>query len=250
MSEPAPALPVQVTDLVKRYRAGWLRRPHTALRGVSFEVGAGEVVGLIGPNGGGKTTTFGCVLGLLRPTSGTVRLFGEPPGRPHARRHLGFLPESSPFPGTLTARQGLHFYGGLAGLARAERRRRAGELLERVGLHHAADRRLGVFSKGMLRRFGLAQALVGAPRLLLLDEPASGLDPPGARDLGEVIAAERASGTSVLVASHDLTALEPLCDRYLLLSGGRVALSISRHELHTQGRSLSEVFFDALAGTT
>ncbi|GIW71944.1 MAG: hypothetical protein KatS3mg102_1486 [Planctomycetota bacterium] len=234
MDEGAAA--IEVEGLHKHFRSGLLRRRvHRALAGVSFRVERGQVVGLIGPNGGGKTTTFGCLLGLLRPSAGRVRLFGECPRRPATRRCLGYLPETSPFPGVLTARQGLEFYGALAGLPRRERRRRAAALLARLGLAAAADRRLAVFSKGMLRRFGLAQALIAAPPLLLLDEPASGLDPLGARELAAVIAEERARGTTVLLASHELAALESLCDAIVLLHQGRVLLEGALPQLLASG---------------
>ncbi len=240
-------IPIAVDRLVKHYRGRWWRR-HTALAGISFRLERAQVLGLIGPNGGGKTTTFGCLLGLLRPSAGMVRVFGRAPTDPEARRRLGFVPESSPFPAPLSGRQGLAFYGRLAGLERRARRRRAEMLLERVGLREAANRRLGTYSKGMLRRFALAQALIAEPELLLLDEPASGLDPLGARDLGAVIEHERARGASVLIASHDLHALERMCDRFVLLYRGRVLLSGSREALLGGGRSLERLFFEAIAG--
>jgi len=218
------ATPIAVRDLVKEYRpllGGLLGgRRHTAVRGVSFEVPRGAITAIVGPNGGGKTTTIKCLLGLLRPSAGEVRLFGRPPWDPAARARLGYCPEESPFPGFLALGPALRFFAELAGVPRAERARRADALLERVGLGDARARRISELSKGMLRRFGIAQALVGAPDLLILDEPTSGLDPFGVRDVRALLDEERARGTAVLLSSHLLADIEKVADRLLLLHRG------------------------------
>jgi ABC-2 type transport system ATP-binding protein len=215
---------IRVSGLVKDYCSLFGLRRHRALDGISFAVERGEVVGLVGPNGGGKSTTMKCLLGFLRPTRGEIAVLGHPPGHLAARRDTGYLPEESPFPGVLTGASGLDFYGALAGLARRDRRERAAWLLERVGLAGAARQRLATYSKGMLRRFGLAQAVLAEPALLILDEPTSGLDPLGARELRGLIAEERARGASVLLSSHHLSELEHICDRVVLLHRGAIAL--------------------------
>lgn len=224
-------LTVSVTGLEKTYRRWFGLRQHAAVRGVDLSLRPGEVLGLVGPNGGGKSTTIRCILGLLRVSGGRIRVFGGPPGAAAARRRTGYLPEESPFPGVLSGREGLDFYGRLAGLGRRARRLEVERLLERTGLTDAARRRLGTYSKGMLRRFGLAQAMLGRPALLVLDEPTSGLDPIGVRDLQAIVREEQGRGASVLLSSHQLTDLEPICDAVTVLSAGRVLASGPLDEL-------------------
>jgi len=218
VSEPA----ISVSALVKEYRRFLGLRRFRAVDSVSFAVPRGSVTALLGPNGSGKTTTLKCILGLLRPTAGEVRLLGRPPRDPEARARLGYLPEESPFPSFMKLEPALAFYAELGRVPRRERRPRAAALLEQVGLGTARDRRIGELSKGMLRRFGLAQALIARPDVLVLDEPTSGLDPFGLRDFREILEAERARGTAVLVSSHLLADVERTCDRVVLLSAGRV----------------------------
>ncbi|MHC4832140.1 MAG: ABC transporter ATP-binding protein [Planctomycetota bacterium] len=202
---------IWVRGLEKTYRTllGWRRV--RALRGLDLTVPQGAIYGLIGPNGHGKSTTIKCLLGFLRTGAGEARVLGEAPGHPRALARIGYLPEASPFPPVLTAESGLDFYGRLAGLDRRTRKARAAALIDRVGLGEARARRLSTYSKGMRRRFGLAQALLAEPALLILDEPQSGLDPLATRDLREILLAEQVRGATVLLSSHDLTELERVC---------------------------------------
>lgn len=240
---------VEVAGLVKEYRSLLGRRRFLAVAGVSFGAARGEVVGLLGPNGSGKTTTLKCLLGLLRPSAGTVRLFGRPPADPAARARLGYLPEESPFPAFLRLDAALDFYARLAGVPRRERRARGAALLERVGLGEARRKKIAELSKGMLRRFGLAQALVGEPDLLVLDEPTSGLDPLGTRDLRALILEQRARGRTALISSHALAEMEQVCDRVALLhrgtliADGPVAALLEREGLPEPAPSALERFF-------
>jgi ABC-2 type transport system ATP-binding protein len=251
VSEP---LPVEVAGLRKEYRRLFGLRRHLAVDGVSLSVPAGAITAIVGPNGGGKTTTIKCILGLLRPSAGEVRIFGRPPTDLAARARLGYLPEESPFPAFLKVGAALRFYAELARVPRAERGRRADDLLERVGLGDARARRVGELSKGMLRRFGLAQALVGRPDLLVLDEPTSGLDPFGVRDFRAIVDEERRRGAAVLLSSHLLADVEKVCDRVILFHGGRVLAQGALAELlggrNGEAReSLESFFFRTVEGS-
>jgi ABC-2 type transport system ATP-binding protein len=205
-----PAL--EVAALAKRYGA-----TH-ALRGVDLIVGEGELVGLLGPNGAGKSTLVKSACGLVRPTTGSVRVCGAPAGSPPARRALGYLAELFRFPGWTTADELLLLHQRLAGSEGGVTER--GELLELVGLADAASRRVETMSKGMQQRLGLAQALVGGPRLLLLDEPTSALDPAGRRIVRELLEELRRRGVSVLLNTHLLSEVERVCDRVAIIDGG------------------------------
>ncbi|MFO7652504.1 MAG: ABC transporter ATP-binding protein [Candidatus Krumholzibacteriia bacterium] len=227
-SRPATEDALRVLGLEKAYLHGFWRRRTTVVRGVSFTVPRGQVVALLGPNGAGKTTTIGCVLGLAWPDAGEITIFGEPHARPVARRRLGFLPEQPYFYEHLTGRELLHFYGRLLDLPAAERRRQVEELLARVGLADRADRPVRKCSKGMLQRLGLAQALLGRPDLLVLDEPMSGLDPIGRREARELLCAERDRGATILLSSHIVPDVEALADEALFLKNG---LLVGRHRL-------------------
>jgi Cu-processing system ATP-binding protein len=189
-----------------------------AVKDVSFTLSAGETVALIGHNGAGKTTLMKLMLGLIRPTAGEVRVMGaDPASRAFAARNaLGFVPEHLGFNGALTGRETLAFYARLKGQARGT----IATLLERVGLSHAADRAVSTYSKGMRQRLGLAQALLGEPRLLLLDEPTTGLDPQLRRQLYEIVEELRESGACVLLSSHALTELEGRAGRIIIMDGG------------------------------
>jgi len=208
----APAL------LVRELRKSYGRR--TALHGVDMTVGRGELVGLLGPNGAGKSTLVKTVCGLVRATTGTVRVFGDRAGTRASRKHLGYLAELFRYPAWCTGEELLQLHQRLAGADddAVERRR----LLELVGLGDAARVRVEAMSKGMQQRLGLAQALVGDPRLLLLDEPTSALDPAGRRLVREVLSSLQARGVSVLLNSHLLSEVELVCDRVVILSRGRV----------------------------
>jgi ABC-2 type transport system ATP-binding protein len=223
-----PVLHVQ--DLEKTFRIGFFRKRVEAVRGVSFEVRSGEIFGLLGPNGAGKTTTIKAVLGLIFPNRGTVRLFGQPVG-PAGLRRVGYLPENPYVYQYLRPLEFLDLCGRLCSMAPAARRARAAELLERVGLAHAVDRAIGKFSKGMMQRIGLAQALLHDPELLILDEPMSGLDPIGRRSVRDLLMEQRRRGKTLLLTSHILSDVEMLCDRVAVVQRGQVTDYGSLHEL-------------------
>lgn len=214
--------PLTLDAVQKTFRDFWGRPAVRAVRDLSFSVSEGEVFGLLGPNGSGKSTTIRMLLGLLRPDGGAIRVFGAPPEAPRARAAVGYLPEITHLHPFLTPRETLTYYGRLFGLGGAELRRRVGDLLRLAGIAHAADRRVGGFSKGMARRVGLAQALLNAPRLLVLDEPTSGLDPIGTREVKDLILALKARGIAVLMSSHLLPDVQDCCDRILILDRGGV----------------------------
>ncbi|MBI5512858.1 MAG: ABC transporter ATP-binding protein [Deltaproteobacteria bacterium] len=223
-----------------------------AVRDVSFDVRRGEIFGFLGPNGAGKTTTLKTLLGLIFPTRGTVRLFGQPVTARAVRRRLGYLPENPYLYQYLTARELMDLFGRLAGLDAETRARRGPELLERVGLSTAMDRPVRKYSKGMLQRAGLAQALLGDPDLLILDEPMTGLDPIGRKEVRDLILEERRRGRTVLFSSHILSDVELLCDRVAILKGGELAAYGSLDSLLQRGTRITEVELgdvnDALRG--
>ena len=193
-----------------------------AVNGLSLSVRKGEVFGLLGPNGAGKSTTLKLLLNLLWPTSGRAEVLGQPPGSADARRRLGFLPETPAFYDYLTAEELILYFAGLCGLSSNDARRRTVEVLDLVGLGAERRRPLRQFSKGMLQRVGLAQALVHEPELVILDEPMSGLDPVGRREVREIILGLGAQGRTVLFSSHILSDAELLCRRVAILAHGSV----------------------------
>lgn len=207
---------VDVAGLSKRYG------PTTALDELSLTVRPGEVFGLLGPNGAGKTTAIKILVGLVRPSAGEARIFGQPVADPATRRDVGYLPEHFRFPDWLTGEQVLHLHGRLAGLDRAQRRTRVTAVLEQVGLTDRADARLRAYSKGMAQRIGLAQALLARPRLVLLDEPTSALDPVGRRTVRDLVRGLRDEGAAVVLNSHLLSEVEMVCDRVAIVDRGRV----------------------------
>lgn len=223
-----------LTDrLTKDFRSGFLRaRRHRALDDLTLEIVEGGVFGLLGPNGAGKSTTLKLLMNLLWPTSGHAEIFGRPPGDVAARQRLGFLPEHPTFYDYLTAEELLSYYAGLFGYRGQERARRAVSVLDQVGLEPAARRRpIRSYSKGMVQRVGLAQALVNDPALVVLDEPMSGLDPIGRREVREIIMRLRDAGRTVLFSSHILSDAEVLCSRVGILARGRLVASGSVSDL-------------------
>ncbi len=222
-SDSGTPAPVSVRDLRRHYRGRWGKKIE-ALKGVSLEAPAGQVTGLLGPNGSGKTTTLRIILGMLRASSGEVRVFGGSINDSASRRRLGFLTEQPYFYDYLTARELLDLCCVLCNIEPTDRRRRSDYWLERMGLTHAADLRLRKFSKGMLQRLGLAQALIHEPELVILDEPMSGLDPLGRSLVRDVILELKQRGATVLFSSHVLPDVETLCDRVTVLAGGSVVL--------------------------
>jgi ABC-2 type transport system ATP-binding protein len=216
-----PAGPViEVENLVVEYRGGD-GKPLRAVDGLSFVVQPGECVGFIGANGAGKSTTMKCMMGFLFPTAGRVRLFGSEAGTVESRRRLGYLPEVALYYPFMKARELLELYGGLQGLGRRELRVRIPEVLEEVGLAGKGERLLKTFSKGMQQRLGIAQAIIARPELLVFDELSSGLDPVGRHDLRQVLLRLKAAGRTIFFSSHELTEVESLCDRALIIHRGR-----------------------------
>jgi len=216
-------LAIETRDLTKDYAVGfWRPRPYRALDRLTLAVGPGEVFGFLGPNGAGKTTTLKLLNQLIHPTAGEARLFGRPVGDVAVRRRIGFLPESPYFYDHLTAEELLVYFACLFGYVRADGRRRASALLDRVGI--GAERRLPLrkFSKGMLQRVGLAQALVNDPDLVFLDEPMSGLDPLGRMEVRRLILELRDRGCTVFFSSHILADAETLCSRVAILARGKL----------------------------
>jgi ABC-2 type transport system ATP-binding protein len=231
--------------LAKTFSLGLFKKRVRALEEVTLSVETGEIFGLLGPNGAGKTTTLKVLLGLVRPSSGRAELLGRPIGDVAAKRRLGYLPESPYFYDYLTGRELVVFMARLFGLSRREARRRADALLERVGLSRAAGLPLRRYSKGMLQRVGIAQALVNDPDLVILDEPLSGLDPLGRKDLRELIADLRREGKTVVFSSHILSDVELLADHVAVLVGGRTVSTGPLHELLDARILSTEILFAA-----
>lgn len=213
---------VRAVGLTKVFRDFWGRPKARAVNDIDFEIRPGEVVGLLGPNGSGKSTTVKMLLGLLYPTGGRLTVFGASPRAVETKREIGYLPEESYLYKYLTAEETLDFFGSLFNLSAADRKKRIDQLLEMVGMAHARRRRVGEFSKGMARRIGLAQAMINDPAFLILDEPTSGLDPLGCREVKDLILALKKRGKTVLVTSHLLSDVEDVCDRVIILYGGKI----------------------------
>jgi ABC-2 type transport system ATP-binding protein len=213
---------ISAKGLCKTFRTGFFMRAVEAVRSVDLEVNQGEIFGFIGPNGAGKTTTIKMLTGLIHPSGGEATIHGIPVTDPRSRFGLGFLPEGTYFHEYLTGAEFLDFHARLLGLPREVRRERIPQLLERVGIARAADLRVGRYSKGMRQRVGLAQALIGNPDLLILDEPMSGLDPLGRKDVRDLILSLRDEGKTVFVTSHILADAEVICDQVAIILGGRI----------------------------
>jgi ABC-2 type transport system ATP-binding protein len=213
---------VGIRDLKKVFPVPLRRRQVTALRGLSLDIPAGHVYGLLGPNGSGKSTTLKILLGLVTPTAGTSEIFGVPSAQVKSRTDVGFLPENPYFYKFLTGAETISFYGKLCGLGGSTLRARVTELLELVGLQDAGDRRISGYSKGMLQRIGLAQAMVHDPRLLILDEPTAGVDPAGSRQIRDLILRLKDRGKTVLLTSHLLEQVQEVCDRVGILAKGEL----------------------------
>ncbi|MFW6188944.1 MAG: ABC transporter ATP-binding protein [Planctomycetota bacterium] len=224
---------LELIELTKVYKDFWGRETVQALSDLDLDVKQGEVFGLLGPNGSGKTTGVRLILGLLFPTRGAVRLFGKPPRRVDVKKRVGYMPEESNLYPYLTAEETLDFFGRLFHLGRAERRERTDALIDMVGLNRARKRPVGQFSKGMARRVGLAQALINDPDFLILDEPTTGLDPIGSREMKDLILTLRDRGKTIFLCSHLLSDVEEICDRVCILYGGKQRAEGSVDELLT-----------------
>src|ERR1700730_6131380 len=211
---------VAVRGLTKVFPIPFHRKSIVAVRDRDLSVQAGEVYGLLGPNGSGKSTTLKIILGLVSPTRGRTEIFGRDSSLVESREAVGFLPENPYFYKYLSGAETLRFFGKLCGLRSRRLEERITELLELVGLTSARDRRLGTYSKGMLQRIGLAQALINEPRLVLLDEPTAGVDPAGSREIRNLIVDLKRSGITVLLSSHLLAQVQEICDRVAILANG------------------------------
>ncbi|MBI5835647.1 MAG: ABC transporter ATP-binding protein [Candidatus Eisenbacteria bacterium] len=232
---------LSLRGLGKAYRHPLTLRRSGGLEDVSFEIARGETFGLLGPNGAGKTTTIKLLLGLLRPSSGTGSIFGHPLGSREARACLGFLPENPYFYDYLSAPEFLDLCGSLSGMDAGARRRRVCELLEELDLAEAGTRPLRKYSKGMLQRVGLAQALIADPELLVLDEPMSGLDPLGRRLVRDLVLRLKKRGKTILMSTHILPDVEHLCDRVGILNRGRLVRCLDLAELTSGVRGGAEI---------
>lgn len=232
---------IEVNELRKHFRQGLARKRVEAVRGISFSVAEGQVFGFLGPNGAGKTTTIKVLTGLISPTSGSATLLGAPVPSPRVRARLGYLPENPYIYPYLTAREFVTHCGHLSGLGVRKARVQAAAVLERLGITYAADRTLRGLSKGMVQRSALAAALVSDPELLILDEPMSGLDPVGRRDVKELILEERRRGRTVFFSSHILSDVESLCDEVLILRKGKVVVSGKLQELLRTEQTVTEL---------
>lgn len=230
-------LAAETVGLTKRYPLTWKRRVLVALDRLDLKVRPGEVFGLLGPNGSGKSTTIKLLLGLIRPNEGEARIFGMPPESLDARRRIGFLPENPYFYGFLTGDETLRFFGKLCGLGGAKLDARIDELIELVRLQNGRERPLRSYSKGMLQRIGLAQALIHDPDLLFLDEPTAGVDPQGSAQIRDLIMHLKKVGKTVIFTSHLLEQVEEVADRVAIFSLGKKVLEGSLDELLTQRES-------------
>ena len=241
---------IVIERLTKTYKPVWpWQKETTVLSDVSLSVGQGEIFGFLGPNGSGKTTTMKVLLGLLRGTSGRIELLGGPVDDVAVHARIGYLPESPYFYDYLTAEEFLCFYGRLAGLPRDTLQQRVPQLLDRVGLAEACHRQLRKFSKGMLQRIGLAQAIIHDPELVILDEPMSGLDPIGRKEVRDLILSLRDQGKTVFFSTHIVSDVEMICDRVGILAKGRMLASGRIEDLVNDHVAQSvEVVCDGVAG--
>jgi ABC-2 type transport system ATP-binding protein len=232
--------PLKVESITKKFY------DFQAVSDISFSVAAGEVLGIVGPNGAGKTTTIKMILGLLQPDRGSIKLFGKPIQDPAVRQLIGYMPENPSFYSHLTGRELLSFAAELFQLPKKEAKQRADLLLEQVGLTEAAGRQLGTYSKGMLQRICLAQALINKPQLLFLDEPLDGLDPLGRVRMKEMLLEVKQQGTAIVLNSHILSDVEIMSDRIAIMDRGNLLRLEKVSSLIPKGKTLEEVFIDTI----
>src|SRR5580658_4971088 len=237
---------IEILDLEKSYLVGfWRKRLKLALRPLRLTIEEGEVFGFLGPNGAGKTTTLKLLMGLVFPTAGTARLLGRAMGDPAVKSQIGFLPEQPYFYDHLSARELLNYYGQLSGMPAKGRSARVEQMLERVGLSASAGLQLRKFSKGMLQRVGLAQAILHDPKLVFLDEPMSGLDPMGRREVRDLIQQLRSEGKTVFFSTHILSDAEALCDRVGVIHQGELRAVGAMVDLTSEKHAKIEIIFCA-----
>ena len=237
---------LKVRNLIKDYKTGFFRKKVRVLHDVSFSVNEGEIYGFVGPNGAGKTTTFKAVLGFCSITGGSIEIMGKPLGDAELRRHIGYLPENPYFYDYLTGEELLRYMGGLHGISGGQLQKRVEGLLEKVGM--SKDRRVQLrnYSKGMLQRIGLAQALINDGDFLILDEPMSGLDPIGQREINDLILEQKREGKTILLSSHILYNVEALCDRVGVIIKGRVVKEGELGELLKEIQTDYELLLDGV----
>lgn len=235
---------ISLTNVTKIYRRSHLGRTYstTGVQNISFEVRTGEVFGLLGLNGSGKTTTIKMLLGLLRPTHGTIHMLDRALPNLDVLARVGYLPEAAYLNKLLTGREVLRLFASLSGLPVNEREKAVISILERVGMTRVADRKIGEYSKGMLQRIGMAQALVHDPDLLIFDEPITGLDPLAVKDMRALVLWLKSRGKTVFFSSHDIPEVEKLCDRIGILAGGTLALIADKKEWEAKPGKLEELF--------
>jgi ABC-2 type transport system ATP-binding protein len=226
-----PEVAIEIAGLTKDFALGLRGVKLRAIDGLNLIVPTGQVFGLLGPNGSGKSTTIKVILGLLQPTAGTCRVFGVPSEQVEARLNVGYLPEAPYFYRHLSGTELVRFYARVCGVSKVRREARVKEVIAWVGMTAAAERRVGTYSKGMLQRIGLAQALVHDPRLIILDEPTAGVDPVGSAEISALILRLKAEGRTVLITSHLLGQMEDICDRVAILDRGRLMIEGAVSEL-------------------
>jgi len=237
---------LEIDNLHKAFKVGFIPKKREILKGVSLSVAAGEIFGYLGPNGAGKTTTLKCVLGLIFPDRGKVEIFGYPSRSAKGKERLGFLPENPYFYDYLTATEFLDFYAQLFGLKKKDKKDKIAALLRLVGMEKARDLQLRKFSRGMLQRVGLAQALINDPDLLFLDEPLGGLDPLGRKELRDIIVRLKQEGKTIFLCSHILQDIEMICDRVAIIVGGRVISQGALQSLISEKVLFTEVTLSGL----
>ncbi len=231
MTNPTIPVAIEIRDLTKDFPLTLRGIKLRAVDNLTLSVPEGQVFGLLGPNGSGKSTTIKIILGLLDPTAGECKVFGVPSGRVDSRLNVGYLPEAPYFYRYLSGTELVRFYGRICGVPRKRLDERVREVIDWVGLSGAAQRRVGTYSKGMLQRIGLAQALVHDPRLIILDEPTAGVDPVGSAEISELILKLKTQGKTVLITSHLLAQIEDICDRVAILDRGKLILEGAVNEL-------------------
>lgn len=231
MTVPNPAPAIEITGLTKDFALNLRGIKLRAVENLTLNVPEGQVFGLLGPNGSGKSTTIKIILGLLDPTVGECKVFGVPSGRVDSRLNVGYLPEAPYFYRYLSGEELVRFYGRICGVPKKILKDRVREVIDWVGLSGASHRRVGTYSKGMLQRIGLAQALVHDPRLIILDEPTAGVDPVGSAEISELILKLKTQGKTVLITSHLLAQIEDICDRVAILDKGKLIVEGSVNEL-------------------
>jgi ABC-2 type transport system ATP-binding protein len=238
---------LKIENLYKAFKTGFIPKRREILRGISLSVDSGEIFGYLGPNGAGKTTTLKCVLGLIFPDKGEIKIFGHPHLSLQGKEHLGYLPENPYFYDYLTAWEFLDFYGQLFHLKKKEKEEKIRSLLRLVRLEKARDLQLRKFSRGMLQRIGLAQALINNPELLFLDEPLGGLDPLGRKEIRDVIVQLKQEGKTVFLCSHILQDIEMICDRVVIIVSGKVISQGAIQDLISEKILFTEVTLSGLA---